>query len=103
MLFNAYHLDYLDRHCEVDTVVADGRAHGSVLSIVRGTRVRAVYMEERVTSQLGHGEDLVPLAPLQLTLFPYEAPDEVVNQWRAWILTWSDWRKMTTFRSINDL
>ena len=26
-------------------------------------------------------EDLVPVPPLQFTLFPYEAPDEFINMW----------------------
>jgi hypothetical protein len=51
--------------------------------LYEGPGVRVVYMAERLTCQLGHGDDLVPMAPLQFTLFPYEAPNEVVNQWRA--------------------
>uniref|UniRef100_A0A2N9HP90 Aminotransferase-like plant mobile domain-containing protein n=1 Tax=Fagus sylvatica TaxID=28930 RepID=A0A2N9HP90_FAGSY len=51
--------------------------------LYEGPGVRVVYMAERLTCQLGHGDDLVPMAPLQFTLFPYKAPNEVVNQWRA--------------------
>jgi hypothetical protein len=39
-------------------------------------------MAERVNHQLGHGDALVPLARLQLTLFPYEAPEEVLTNGR---------------------
>ena len=38
-------------------------------------------MDERVTRQLDENEDLVPMLPmppLQFTIFPYEAPDEVI-------------------------
>jgi hypothetical protein len=42
-----------------------------------------VYMAERVTHQLGNGKDLVPVAPLQFTLFPYEAPNKIVNLWTS--------------------
>uniref|UniRef100_A0A2N9FI42 Aminotransferase-like plant mobile domain-containing protein n=1 Tax=Fagus sylvatica TaxID=28930 RepID=A0A2N9FI42_FAGSY len=48
--------------------------------------------EQRVTRQLGKNEDLVPVPTLQFTLFPYEAPDEVILLWRASIpmLDWLD-------------
>lgn len=42
-------------------------------------------MAERVTRQLVHGEDLVPIAPLECILFPYKALDSVTNQWRTGI------------------
>lgn len=58
----------------MDTAIANGRAisMAQFSPLYEGPRVRAVYMEERVTCQQGHGEDLVPLAPLQFMLFPYE-------------------------------
>ena len=40
-------------------------------------------MAKRVTRQLGEDKDLVPVPPLQFTLFPYEAPDEVILLWRS--------------------
>ena len=40
-------------------------------------------MAERVTRQLGEDKDLVHVPPLQFTLFPYEAPDEVILLWRS--------------------
>jgi hypothetical protein len=42
-------------------------------------------MVERVTCQLGENEDLVPMPPLQFTIFPYEAPNEVILLWRMGI------------------
>ena len=48
-----------------------------------GPRVHDVYMVERVTRQLGNREDLVPVPPWQLTLFPYEAPNEIANLWQS--------------------
>ena len=40
-------------------------------------------MAERVTHQLGENMDLVPMPPLQFTLFLYEAFDEVILLWWA--------------------
>jgi hypothetical protein len=51
--------------------------------LLEGPGVRAFYMAERVTRKLGDDEDLVPMPPLQFTLFPYEAPDGVINIWRS--------------------
>ncbi len=48
-----------------------------------GLGVHDVYMVERVTRQLGNREDLVPVPPLYLTLFPYQAPDEIANLWQS--------------------
>ena len=67
-------------------------AEGTALNAIRfsmlykGPRVRAFYLAERVTRQLGKNEDVVPMLPLQFTLFPYEAPDKVILLWRAGIL-----------------
>ena len=51
--------------------------------LYEGSGVCAVYMAERLTHQLGNGEDLVSVAPLQFTLFPYEAPNKIVNLWTS--------------------
>jgi hypothetical protein len=51
--------------------------------LVEGPGVCAFYMVERVTRQLADDEDLVLVPPLQFTLFPYEAPDEIINIWRS--------------------
>ena len=53
--------------------------------LFEGPGVRAFYMAERVTCHLGDSKDLVPVPPLQFTLFPYEVPDEVINIWRSGI------------------
>ena len=53
--------------------------------LFEGPSVRAFYMAERVTRQLGKNEDVVPMLPLQFTLFPYEASNEVILLWRACI------------------
>ncbi len=51
--------------------------------LFEGPGVCAFYMVERVTRQLADDEDLVLVPPLQFTLFPYEAPDGVINIWRS--------------------
>ena len=51
--------------------------------LYEGPGIRHVYMAKRMTHQLGNGEHLVPITPLQFTLFPYEAPDEIINLWRS--------------------
>uniref|UniRef100_A0A2N9HRA3 Uncharacterized protein n=1 Tax=Fagus sylvatica TaxID=28930 RepID=A0A2N9HRA3_FAGSY len=58
----------------------EGKIRGSLL---KRHGVCDFYMAERVTRQLGEDKDLVPVPPLQFTLFPYEAPDEVILLWRS--------------------
>ena len=53
--------------------------------LFEGPGVRAFYVSKIVTRQLGEDEDLVPMPPLQFTLFPYEVPDEVILLWRLGI------------------
>jgi hypothetical protein len=71
----------------VGSLTADKRAYSlaqfSHLFEVLG--VCAFYMAKRVTRQLGEDEDLVPVPPLQFTLLPYEAPNEVILLWRLGI------------------
>ena len=66
-------------------VVADKKAFrvAQISRLFEGSGVRAFYMAERVTCQLGDEDDLVPMSPLQFTLFHYEAPDEIVNLWQS--------------------
>jgi hypothetical protein len=66
-------------------IVAEKRAFNvaQFSHMFKGPGVRAFYMAERVTRQLGDDEDLVPMPPLQFTIFPYEALDEVINIWRS--------------------
>uniref|UniRef100_A0A2N9IDX9 Uncharacterized protein n=1 Tax=Fagus sylvatica TaxID=28930 RepID=A0A2N9IDX9_FAGSY len=69
----------------VGTVAVEKKAFDitQLSRLYEGPGVRAVYMAERVTHQLGNGEDLVLVAPLQFTLFPYEAPNKIVNLWTS--------------------
>jgi hypothetical protein len=56
----------------VGSLAADKRAYSwaQFSRLFEGPGVRAFYMAERVTRQLGENEDLVPMPPLQFTLFP---------------------------------
>uniref|UniRef100_A0A2N9EBK2 Aminotransferase-like plant mobile domain-containing protein n=1 Tax=Fagus sylvatica TaxID=28930 RepID=A0A2N9EBK2_FAGSY len=72
----------------VGSVVADKRAYSlaQFSRLFEGSGVRAFYVSKTVTRQLGEDEDLVPMPPLQFTLFPYKVPDEVILLWRLGIL-----------------
>ena len=78
----------------VGSITIDKRAYSLAhfSCLFEGPRVRAFYMAERVTRQLGKNEDLVLVPPLQFNLFPYEALDEVILLWRPSVpmLDWLD-------------
>jgi hypothetical protein len=71
----------------VGSLTADKRAYSlaQFCCLFEGPGVCAFYMAERVALQLGENEELVPMPPLQFTIFPYKAPDEVINIWRSGI------------------
>jgi hypothetical protein len=71
----------------VGSVAANKKAYSwdQFSHLFEGPGVPAFYMAERVTHQLGKNEDVVPMLPLQFTLFPYEAPDKVILLWWAGI------------------
>ena len=69
------------------SLAADKRAYNwaEFSRLFEGLGVRAFYMVKRVTHQVGENEDLMPVLPLQFTLFLYKAPNEIILLWRAGI------------------
>uniref|UniRef100_A0A2N9F082 Plastocyanin-like domain-containing protein n=1 Tax=Fagus sylvatica TaxID=28930 RepID=A0A2N9F082_FAGSY len=66
-------------------VDAEGRALNAIRfsMLYKGPRVRAFYLAERVTRQLGQGDASVPLPPPSFMLFPYETLETQLAVWRA--------------------
>ena len=55
------------------SIAVDKRAYSvaQFSRLFKGPEVRAFYLADRITRQLGDNEDLVLVPPLQFFLFPY--------------------------------
>ena len=82
-------------------------AEGTALNAIRfsmlykGPRVRAFYLAERVTRQLGQGDASMPLPPPSFMLFPYETLEMQLAVWRAISTLLRGWMLMVTLRSTS--